>query len=418
MRRCSVQLLAAVVLLGLHATAVSGVALVGGTVHTLDGDQVLEGATVLVDAGRVSAVGMDLSVPADFERVDVAGRVVTPGFIEPYSQLGLVEISGEASTVDANVLLYRLGPAFDVQYAINPASTLLPVNRMEGVTRAVVAPGAGNDPLAGWGAAIRLDGADPVTHARLALFGNVGTGTAEFVGGSRSAVIQRLRMGLAEARRFRADRYRSEHGDYTRQDMAALAAFLESGRPLVMTVHRANEIREVVAIGRDFDLPVVIHGGAEAWQVADLLAEARVPVIVDTLDNLPLSYDRLGARLDNAVRLWKAGVPVLFTAENSHNARLLRQVAGNAVAEGLPWSAVLAAVTRAPAEVFGLGRGVGTVTAGAPADLVVWTGDPLELTTWPERVMIDGVWVPMTSRQTRLLERYRDLDGAVPFGYR
>ncbi|MEQ8486119.1 MAG: amidohydrolase family protein [Pseudomonadales bacterium] len=400
------------------AAASARVAIVGGTVHPVTGDGSLEGATVLVDGGRIVAVGVDIAVPEGYERVDAAGRVVTPGFIEPHSQLGLVEISGEASTVDAAIEAFRLGPAFDVQYAINPASTLLPVNRVEGVTRAVVAPGAGNDPLAGWGAAIRLQGEATVTHPRLALFGNVGTETAEYVGGSRSAVIQRLRLALDEARRFRPDRYRSEHGDYTRQDMAALVAFLKSGRPLVLTVHRANEIRQAVALGRDFGVPVVIHGGTEAWREAALLAEARVPVIVDTLANLPLSYDRLGARIDNATLLWRAGVRVLFTAENSHNARLLRQVAGNAVAEGVPWQVVLEAVTRAPAEVYGLGDGVGTLAAGAPADLVIWNGDPLEVSTWPERVMIDGAWVPMTSRQTRLLERYRDLEAKVPFGYR
>lgn len=394
------------------------IAIVGGTAHTATGDGPIENATVLVEAGRIRAVGSDLAVPEGYERIDAAGRVITPGFIESHSQLGLVEISGEPSTVDANVLLYRLGPAFDVQYAINPASTLLPVNRIEGVTRALVAPGFGNDPLGGWGAAIRLNGADVITHQRLALFGSLGMDAAAYVGGSRSAVIQRLRMALDEVRRFRADRYRSEHGDYTRQDMAALQEFLRSGRPLVLTAHRANEIRQAVDLGRDFDVPVVVHGGTEAWQVAERLAEAGVPVIVDTLANLPVSYERLGARIDNPVRLWEAGVTVLFTAENSHNARLLRQVAGNAVGEGMAREAVLAAVTRRPAEVFGLGRGVGTLDAGAPADLVIWNGDPFELTTWAERVMIDGVWVPMSSRQTRLLERYRDLDAAEPFGYR
>jgi imidazolonepropionase-like amidohydrolase len=408
----------AAVLLVVALPASARIAIVGGTVHTITGDGPIENATVLVAAGRIRAVGPDLAVPEGYERIDAAGRVITPGFIESYSQLGLMEISGEPTTVDANVALYRLGPAFDVQYAVNPASTLLPVNRMEGVTRAVVAPGAGNDPLAGWGAAIRLSGSDVVTHPRLALFGSLGMDAAAFVGGSRSAVIQRLRMALDEARRFRADRYRSEHADYTRQDMAALQDFLRSGRPLVLTAHRASEIRQAVAIGRDFEVPVVIHGGTEAWQVVDLLAAAGVPVIVDTLANLPISYERLGARIDNPVRLWEAGVTVLFTAENSHNARLLRQVAGNAVAEGMPWDAVLAAVSRGPAEAFGLGRGVGTLAAGAPADLAIWNGDPFELTTWPERVMIDGGWVPMTSRQTRLLERYRDLDAGEPFGYR
>jgi imidazolonepropionase-like amidohydrolase len=400
------------------AAAAAGVAIVGGTLHTLEDDAAREGMTLLVADGRIRAVGENLEIPPGYERIDAAGRVVTPGLIESYSQMGLMEISGEASTVDTHVAEFRLGPGFDVQYAINPASTLLPVNRRDGVTRAVVAPAAGNDPLSGWGAAIHLGDGPVLTHPRLAMFGSIGWQSAEFVGGSRSAVIQRLRWGFEEARSFRPDRYRSEHGDYTRQDMAALQALLASGAPIVLSVRRANEIAQAVALKRDFGLPLVVHGGAEAWKVAGLLAEQRVPVIIDPLDNLPEDYDQLGARLDNATILWRAGVPVMFTAGTSFNAGLLRQAAGNAVAEGLPWSVALAAVTRVPAEVFRLGGGAGTLTPGAAADLVVWTGDPLELSTWAERVMIGGAWVATESRQTRLLERYRQLDGDEPFGFR
>jgi imidazolonepropionase-like amidohydrolase len=411
------------------AAAHGGVAITGGTLYTLEDDQPRENMTVLIDDGVVQAVGRDLSIPEGYERVDAVGKVVTPGLIESMSQLGLVEISGEGTTVDGRVRTinmgsdvpaerFRSGPGFDIQYAINADSTLLPVNRMEGVTRAIIAPEPGNDPLSGWGAAIRLGGSDVLTHPRLALFGAVGAYSAGFVGGSRSALIQRLRMALEEAAEFRPARYRSEHGDYTRQDMAALRNFLRAGVPLVLTVHRANEIRQVLALAQEHELRLIIHGGAEAWKEAQALAAADVPVIVDVLDNRPVSFDQLGARLDNAVILHDAGVPVMFTAENSHNARLLRQVAGNAVAEGMPWSAVLAGITRLPAQRFNLGAGTGTITRGAPADLVIWNGDPLELTTWAERVMIDGAWQPLESRQTRLLQRYRTLEGDEPYGYR
>jgi imidazolonepropionase-like amidohydrolase len=200
--------------------------------------------------------------------------------------------------------------------------------------------------------------------------------------------------------------------------MAALKAFIDSDTPLVLSVQRAHEIAEALALARDFDIRIVVHGGAEAWKVADALADAQVPVIVDVLDNLPLNYDQLGARIDNAAVLHAAGVTVLFTAEESHNARLVRQAAGNAVAEGMPWGAALASMTRLPAEVYGLAPGTGTLRKGAPADLVIWNSDPLEITSWAERVMIDGEWMPMESRQTRLLERYRDLGTGLPFGYR
>lgn len=422
-----------VALLGLAGAAVAGEAIVGATVYTLESAEPLENATILVDGGRIQAVAADLPVPDGFQRIDAGGRVVTPGLIEPYSQLALIEIGGEPTTVDAlvthvpvggqaGVEPLDLGPVFDVQYAINPASTLLPVNRIGGVTRAVVAPLAGNDPLAGWGAAIRLadpaGGADLLTHPRLAQFGLVDADSALLVGGSRSAVIQRMWRVLEQADGYRPGRFRADPGGYSETEVAAVAEFLESGVPLVLTVHRAAEIRQTLALAEAFGIDLVLHGASEAWMVAEPLAAAGVPVILDVLDNLPLNYDRLGARLDNAALLYAAGVTVLFTAEDSHNARLLRQVAGNAVAEGMPWHAALAAITRAPAETFGLGAGVGTLAVGAPADLAIWTGDPLELTTWAERVMIGGQWVPMSSRQTRLLERYRNLDGRLPYGFR
>lgn len=441
MSRAAALLLGPMIGLSAAMAQAAGIAVTGGTVYTLENPdgQPLEAATVLIEDGRVRAVGTDLAIPQGFGTVDAAGRIVTPGLIETYSQLGLVEIGGEATTVDARVSTvvvgddlgverFRLGPAFDVQYAINANSTLLPVNRMEGVTRAIVAPLPGNDPLSGWGAAIRLmendvAGQDPagqgvVVQARLALFGDIGADSARFAGGSRSAVIQRLRDGLSEARSFRPDRYQPDPGAYTRRELMALRTFLDAGVPLVLTVHRANEIRQALALAREFEFALVIHGGAEAWQVADELARDRVPVVIDVLDNLPVSYDQLGARIDNATLLHRAGVPVRFTAEDTHNARLLRQIAGNAVAEGIPWGVVLAALTVDAARTFGLAPGTGTLTAGAPADLVIWTGDPFEVTTWAERVMIDGRWLPMTSRQTRLLERYRELDSPEPFGYR
>ena len=396
--------------------AIAGVAINGGALYTMEGEEAAEGMTVLIADGVIEAIGRDIEIPLAYEQVAAAGKVVTPGLIESYSQLGLIEVGGEATTVDSRVTGYNLGPAFDVRYAINANSTLFAVNRMDGITRAVVAPSAGNDPLAGWGAAIDL-ATGKLTHTDLALFGSVGSATAAYVGGSRSAILQRLHGALREARRYKASRYRADEQDYSKQDMAALKRFLDSRVPLVLEVHRANEIIEAVRLAAQWNFSLVVQGGAEAWQVADLLAEHDIPVIVDPLGNTPRSYDRLGARLDNAALLHRAGVKVLISSQEIHNVRNLRQVAGNAVAHGLPWSAALAAITRHPAEVFGW-ENVGVLKVGARADMVIWTGDPLEVTTWAERVMINGEWVAMRSRQTRLYERYKDLDSDVPFGYR
>jgi imidazolonepropionase-like amidohydrolase len=151
--------------------------------------------------------------------------------------------------------------------------------------------------------------------------------------------------------------------------------------------------------------------------VADELATAGVPVLLDPLTNLPSNFDRLGARLDNAALLHEAGVTVAFSGAGTHNARKQRQAAGNAVANGLPWDAALAALTAAPADIFGLGDGAGRIEPGSPADLVIWSGDPLEVTTWADQVIIGGVSVDMVSRQTLLRGRYLEAGTALPRAY-
>lgn len=393
----------------LGAAAESGTAITGARIHTVTDSGTIENGVVLVRGGRIEALGAGLAVPPGYERVDAAGAVITPGLVESISSLGLVEIDGEASTVDAGITEYPAGAAFDVRYALNPAAVALAVNRRDGVTRAITSPYAGNDPFAGWAAAIRLGGEPMLVQPAVALFASVGSDSAGYVGGSRSAVIQRLRRGLATAPGYNANRYQPGPGDFSHQDMAALKRFRSAGVPLAVSVDRANEIREMVSLAEDFQLQLIVLGGAEAWRVADLLAERDVAVVVNVLENLPRSYDRLAARLDNAVLLHEAGVRLLLTAAETNNARKIRQMAGNAVAQGLPWDAALAAITREPAEAWRLAPGTGTIAPGAPADLVIWTGDPLELTEWAQAVMIDGVWQSMESRQTLLFERYRDL---------
>lgn len=150
--------------------------------------------------------------------------------------------------------------------------------------------------------------------------------------------------------------------------------------------------------------------------VADELASAGVPVLLDPLLNLPGNFDRLGARLDNAALLHEAGVTVAFSGAGTHNARKQRQAAGNAVANGLPWDAALAALTSAPADIFEL-KDSGRIEPGGPADLVVWSGDPLEVTTAADQVIIGGKVIDMVTRQTLLRERYLPEDPDLPRAY-
>ena len=403
-----------VLLSALSSLAWADLAIVGGRVYTLESPEPLEGATILVANGRIEAVGLDLPAPFAYRRIDATGKIVTPGLIESYSHLGLREIGLEASTDDAALLEYPLGPAFDVSYALNPASTRLAISRMEGVTRALAFPVAGVDPLAGLAAAVRLGGGF-LLEPKAALIGYLDAAATDLVGGSRAAALQRLSTAFADAARFSPSRYRPGPGDYSRQDMAVLKHFLNSGKPLVLAVDRAAEIRRAIDLAADYDLPLVVLGGAEAWKVRDALAAAAAAVVVRVHGNLPRSFDALGARLDNAALLHEAGVRVVFTGAGTYSAASLRQMAGNAVAHGLPWHSALAGLTRRAAETWGM-EDAGLIRPGAAADLVVWSGDPLEVTTWAEQVIIGGELMPMRSRQTRLYERYRDL--SKPYGYR
>jgi imidazolonepropionase-like amidohydrolase len=185
----------------------------------------------------------------------------------------------------------------------------------------------------------------------------------------------------------------------------ALAGYLDGGK-VVFTADRASDILQVLAFAAEHGVDAVIRGGAEAWMVADELAGAGVPVVLNPLVNLPSNFDQIGARLDNAALLHAAGVTVAFSGQATHNARKQRQAAGNAVANGLPWDAALAAITSNPASIFGLEGGYGSIETGGPADLVIWSGDPLEVTTWADTVIIAGRQIPATSRQSLLRERY------------
>ena len=249
----------------------------------------------------------------------------------------------------------------------------------------------------------------------MALFGDITSGAADYTGGSRAALLQRLQVAFQEAARFSPNRYRPEGEDYNRQDMAAIKEFLRSDKPLVLHLNRAVDILRCIEIAESHGLRLIVLGGAEAWKVREELAAARVPVILSASANLPLGFDALGARLDNAALLREAGVGVLYSGSETHNARKLRQLAGNAVAHGVPWYDALDSLTRKAALTWGM-QDAGVLRPEAVADVVVWSGDPFEITNWAEYIVVGGQLMLMYSRQTRLFERYENL--SMPYGYR
>lgn len=401
--------------------AAQTVAITGATVHPVSSAPI-ENATVLVRDGRIVAVGNDIAIPDGAERLDASGTVVTPGLIDTGSTLGLTEVGAVDDTRD-----YWLGSgdpvraAFDVVDGINPNSSLIPVNRLLGVTTALTSPSGGL--IAGRAAMIDLAGAsvgEMVVRPRAAMMASFDAGDG---GGARGGVSLRLREVLDDARFWRDNRAAFDRGAArvlaaSRLDLEALQPVLAGEMPFVVTVDRASDIEAVLRIAADYDLDLVIRSGSEAWMVADDLAAADVPVILRPLTNAPSSFARLGARFDNAALLHAAGVPVMLTSFETHRAGDLAWQAGNAVRAGLDWADALRSVTLTPATVFGVGEDYGSLEAGKVANLVVWSGDPFELSSRPVHVMIRGEFVPATSRQRELFERYRELDAETPPAYR
>ncbi|HTJ19172.1 MAG TPA: amidohydrolase family protein [Steroidobacteraceae bacterium] len=384
----------------------------GATVHTVGEQGVLNNSDVLIRDGKIAEVGSGLSAPAGATTVDASGRALTPGLFGGLSAIGVEEVSLEPTTADAGVILnapaYEMQwrPEFDVTAAYNPRSVLVPVARVEGLTWTMLAPASaeGGTFVAGQGAAVTLDGRyDAVLPNSRSLFINLGGNANAMSAGSRAGQWMLLDQAIRETRSPSAQ---DEHVLLHPAGREALARFLSGGR-VVFGVARAAEIRRAIAFAKRYGMKPVIAGGAEAWVVADELAREKVPVLLDALENLPYTFDGIGARLDNAALLNRAGVRIAFTQFNeSHNARKVRQLAGNAVAHGLPKDAALAALTVQPAEIFGLAGERGRIARGQVADLVLWNGDPLEVTSAADAVWIAGKAIEMRSRQTELRERY------------
>lgn len=385
----------------------AALAIVGGTVHTGDGPP-LERATVLIEGSRIVAVGASVDVPRDAAVIDATGAIVTPGFVHVGSRLGVEEIPLESSSVEATLPPNRdsVRAALRAADTFEPYALALPAARAAGITSTVVVPAGG---LVS-GVALWADLSDPADIVRrdAALRMAVAGGTEE---GSRAEAFLRIREVLADTRLYRDNRgpflsRRLRELSVSAQDLQVIGRALARELPVLFEVNRAADIRTALGIIRENGLRAVLMGVAEGWLVADEIARAGVPVVVDPLDHLPRNFDRLRTRRDLAFFLHRAGVPVAFTcADPFVLAPRLRLAAGNAAAEGFPYEMALGAISRIPAEILGM-VGVGVIRPEAIANVVVWNGDPFEPASWPLHVLVRGKEVELRSRQDRLTERY------------
>jgi len=386
----------------------------GATVYTMGDEGILENTDVFVSGGKIQKIGKDLPVPQDIYVFNAEGKPLTPGLFAGITNLGITEVSAVAESVDGGLALKEMRPEFNVLPAYNPNSSLIPVTRIEGFSFTLLGAGAQGSIFGGQGRLVVLDGGYESFIGSTVLFINVGRGASALSGGSRAGQWMLLNQAMQEADNPPAS---NEARLLTRNGRNTLSAYTSNGMKTVFNVNRASDILEVLNFAEIYGLNPVISGGAEAWMVAQQLASANVPVLLNPLSNLPGNFDSLGSRLDNAAILEAAGVTIAITGAGAHNARKQRQMAGNAVSNGLPHTAGIAALTSNPVKIFGFAGGQGIIMRNKPANLVLWSGDPLEVTSVAERVIINGELIPMESRQTKLRDRYLPKDPEMPRAY-
>lgn len=426
-------LLSAAALVALPAAA-QDVAITNAKLVIGDGSAPIERGTVVVRGGKVVAAGAGVAVPAGIERIDAAGRWVTPGIIAAFSRVGLVEVDAVAGTNDRSATRSRFSAGLDIAPALNPMGSPVAVNRAAGVTRAIVAPGPSSNLFAGQGAVVDLaDDNDMVTKPRALQFVAFGEDGSAKAGGSRAATFLLFREQLLAARSYaRNPAALAQWGNdamIQRADADALVRVIDGTTPLFVRVDRGADILNVLKLKGEFPaLKLVLVGATEGWLVARDVAAARVPVILSPLTDLPGSFEQLGATQSNAGRLKAAGVDVsvgVFDDDDAHKMGYATQYAGNLVAltrlpgaSGLNWDQAFAALTSAPARAVGLDGSIGSLKIGRVGDVVIWDDDPLELGSRPTAIWIDGKRQSLTTRQDRLRDRYATpQEGALPKAY-
>jgi imidazolonepropionase-like amidohydrolase len=461
MRRLS--LLAVALLVATSPLAAQNLVIRNATLVRGDGSEPIPNGTVIVVNGRILSAEADgATLQGPHEEIDAQGKWVTPGIVAGFSRLGLAEVDlGADGSDDTETDGSPFSAAIDVTPGINPKASTIAVSRADGVTRAVVAPVAGRSIFGGQGAVIDTgDDMDPILRARAFQFVELGETGAGKAGGSRTAAFTLFRNALREARDLAGmrtpysgisraapqtdipyedlpetrlldrDAQRSEDVLLTRFDAAALVPVVRGRQLLLVHVERAKDILNVLSLRAEFPtLRIGLVGATEGWMVADQLARSGVWVIASALNDLPASFEMLAATQSNVGRMRAAGVKVAIGMIDDNDTRYVRnqrQYAGNLVAlgkvpgaAGVSWGEAFAMISSRPAEAVGLGREIGSLAAGRRGDVVIWSGDPLELDSAPEAVWIDGVRQPLDNHQTKLRDRYRSLERkALPEVYR
>ncbi|MDA9690793.1 amidohydrolase family protein [Pseudomonadota bacterium] len=377
----------------------------GGMVHSGTGEEARL-QDILISGNEIAKIGKNLTINGNTQVIELNGLPVTPGLISPMSNLGIVEINALDVTRDDESDILKAG--FSIFNAFNPHSTGIPWNRSNGVTSAITSPGSSSFPMFGLASYFILDGSLEIKGLKdIAMFGRMGASygsRAETLTilesllelgqkASNTPVEEILEMRLADQLELQA------------RDILALNNLVNNGLPFVLETNRAVDILQAIALKKKFGLNLVLSSVEEAPMVIDQLQASGIPVIIDPMDNIPNSFDELGSSLLLGKVLDQAGIKVMFSTQRSHNYHLMRQGSGNAVAHGMSYESAIRGMTLTVAETFKLGNR-GSIIEEKIADIVVWDADPLEPSSFPKFVFIEGKSQDLSSRSTRLTERY------------
>ncbi|MBU2968601.1 amidohydrolase family protein [Pseudoalteromonas sp. C2R02] len=393
--------LLAIALTSCSSAWAASTAITNATIYTATEQGVLENATVVFEGGKITAINPN-TVNAD-NRIDAKGKILTPGFIGSMNQLGLVEVGAVSRSRDAGHK--KADITFDPSLAFNPKSSLIPYARKGGITRDVIVPSGGDSIFAGLASVVDLSGEfNSVQTSKVAVLVNLGSESK----GSRAHTLTQLidKLEGQKKKLVKAKSAKKADKKDPSKEEKILTALLKGEKPLIIRASRAQELLQLIKLKKQFSLNLIIADAGDAVAVKAQLAQAKVPVIISAMDNLPGSFDSLNASLENAGILEKAGVTVGLTisGDSSHNLYQLRFDAGNAVSNGMSKSGAVKAVSANIANMFGINAG--EIAVGKAADLSLWSADPFELSSNVQTLWIGGEEVTTDSRQDKLRERY------------
>ncbi len=408
------------------------VVLRGGKVMTITQGNIENGVVVMQD-GKITAVGKAgaVSIPPGARVLEVKGMTVYPGLIDSETNLGLTEITLDPATNDLVEPSDPITPHMHVYDAFHAESELIPEARLNGVTHAVVAPTKRNT-LPGQSSLIQLDGQsrDQMLLAKdvalpLNFTGEQRRNEGPFEGrkfpSTRMGVAAQLRQALLDAQDYvlrwgeyeqrKVEREKDptlRERERPKRDLKldALLPYLEGKRPVVLAAEEGSDLETALALAAEFNLKVVLNHIAHSQDLLDEVAALKVPVIVGPIYRQPRDHERYDTVYRLPAELAKRGIKFAFASYDAHDVRRLPYAAGYAVAFGLPYEEAMKALTIYPAEIWGVADRLGSLEAGKTANVVVASGDPLDVKTDVKRVFIAGREIPMQSRQTRLRDQY------------